>query len=410
MRDTASAQGVSRGRGAVAARRARLLTLAGCVLTGAAACDEAGPESPSVPVNEVAYGTDGTDGPFGAAALADGGFVVAGLTEGRIAPADGTIGFPMVLRVGASGRVEDTSVYRDIGYGRAMGVVPFADGLAVLVNHGIQVPRTGGGHNITVYRTRLDGRRQEVLFHLSEAFLRGRSLLRTDDGGLVIVLNRTGRDGNDLVKLDRAGTLLWTYRMPQVQHVVSAAEAPNGDLFVLGLDSDHDQLARLRPDGRERWRRTYGDETLWDPTVVVAAGNGAAVLGRRREPDPGVESVVVTRLDSVGELEWKHKYATGQVYENAMAALEEGGIVFGYSEAYRDGSLGHRRSNVVRISPDGEERWRRPFGPSMGTTRTQSIISLTDGRVAVVGWTGPERLGGYGGDDFDLLAVFYEPD
>lgn len=368
-----------------------------------AACDDE-PVGPIVPVDEVLYATEGTDYVHNGAALPDGGFVVAGLTEGVIAPADGTNGYPLLLRVSPEGRIEDTAVYRDIGYGDALAAVPLEDELGVLVRHEKEIAQS----HLTLYRTRLNGARQEAVIRLPESPY-GHSLLRTRDGGFLVVLSRARAGGDDLVKLDKDDRVSWTYRMPAAQHVVSAAESPDGDVFVLGVGSDahSNELARLRPDGRESWRRSYGGETVWGTTIVVAVTDGAAVLGRRFEGEPGDESLVITRFDAAGDIEWERTYATGDVYAGAITGFDDGTIVFAYAKRFGEVGTDALRSFVVRTSPDGEEEWREPFGPRKGTTEVRTIIPLSDGRIAAVGHTMPERIGGFGGDPFDILAAFY---
>lgn len=179
------------------ARRSTRLALSGGVLAAVAACDD-GPVGPIVPVDEVLYATEGTDYVHNGAALPDGGFVVAGLTEGVIAPADGTNGYPLLLRVSPEGRIEDTAVYRDIGYGNALAAVPLEDELGVLVRHEKEIAQS----HLTLYRTRLNGARQEAVIRLPESPY-GHSLLRTRDGGFLVVLSRARAGGDDLVKLDK---------------------------------------------------------------------------------------------------------------------------------------------------------------------------------------------------------------
>lgn len=386
------------------AKQAARLVLSGGALASVAACDDGDPVGPIMPVDEVVYATEGTDYVHSAAALPDGGFVVAGLADGVIAPADGTNGYPLLLHVTPEGLVEDAAVYRDIGYGSALAAVPFENELGVLVQHDKEIAQS----HLTLYRTRLNGARQEAVIRLPESPY-GRSLLRTRDGGFLVVLSRVTASGDDLVKLDEDNRVSWTYRMSSAQIVVSAAEAPNGDVLVLGVGNDarSNELARLRPNGHERWRRSYGGDTFWGTTIVAPVADGAVVLGTRFGAEPEGESVVVSRFDAAGDIEWERTYATGGVYAGAITGFDDGGIVFAYAEVYGETGIGRLRSYVVRASPDGEEEWREPFGPRKGTTYVSAIIPLSDGRIVAVGDTGPDRIGGFGGDPFDILAVFY---
>jgi hypothetical protein len=78
-----------------------------------------------------------------------------------------------------------------------------------------------------------------------------------------------------------------------------------------------------------------------------------------------------------------------------------------WTEHYAE-ALGHTRSFIVRLGPDGTEKWRLPFGPHAGTTYASAIVPLGGGRLIAVGSTGPELIDEYGGDDLDVLAVLYQ--
>ena len=373
-----------------------------------AACDSA---DQNTEAEEVLYRTAFVDHAYDAAALPDGSLIVAGATEGRIGLGDWTNAFPLLLRVDPGGAVSDTAVYRDVRYGDAVAAVPLGDGLGVLVTQADYDDSGAEPPTLTLHRARADGTRESVLFERSGSFPTQQPLLRTADGGFALVLSRIRVDADDIVKLDGSGAVSWTYRMPEVQDVRAAAEAPDGSLFVLGVlnDSRRFVLARLDPSGEEVWRQTYGNDTLRRAVAVAAVDGGVAVLGSLNEPGPGVASVVVTRFDERGDVLWERRYATGSVAASALTRLPGGGLAFGYTERYGErGTPGQTRSFVVRLSPNGEERWRQAFGPARGTTFVNSVVELASGRLAAVGSTGPEFIGGYGGDDFDVLTVLYE--
>ncbi len=196
-------------------------------------------------------------------ALADGHLAVYGLAEGRIAPTDGTNAFPLVLRLRPDGSMAAHTIYRDEGCGRVTGVAALRDGLAVLT-----VTRDGGGSSrgepkLTVYQANRNGERARVLYTQPNASAPNHSLLQTPNGGLLLVTYPFGDAGSDLVKLDGPGSVAWTYDMPDVQDVRVAAIASDGDVFVLGAANSYRfTVARLTPSGEERWRRTYGDESV----------------------------------------------------------------------------------------------------------------------------------------------------
>jgi hypothetical protein len=316
-----------------------------------------------------------------------------------------------------NGSIVDTTVYRDVQYGAAVDAVPLADGLAVLVARQ-KYDETGVDPTaLTLYRTGPAGTRRDILFHPDSAFAAENPLHRTADGGFLLVLARTDADDEDLLKLNRSGGVEWTYRMPDVQFVSDAAQAPNGDVLVVGPQTSRQfDLARLRPDGTTEWQTTYGsnrsDAPLRDLRAVVSAGDGATVLGTREQSDdddPRTASVVLTRFDSTGAFAAENAYATGAVSASALTVLPNDQLALSYAESYGAASdAGKLRSFLLRLDGSNatEERWR--VGPRRGTTRATALVPLSDRRLAAVASTGPASIGGFGGDDFDVLVSIYQ--
>jgi hypothetical protein len=367
-------------------------------------CDGAGPSGASFP--DVTYRTSGTDEATGVTKLANGDLAVYGIAEGRLAPADGTNAFPLVLRLRPDGSIAASTIYRDEGYGRVAGAAALGEGLAVLT-----VTRGGDGVSrgeptLTVYQTNPNGERTRVLYTQPNTSTPTQSLLRTPDEGLLLVAYAFGDAENDVIKLDGPGSVGWTYDMPGVQDVRAAAVAPNGDVFVLGaVDSYRFAVARLSPSGQERWRRTYGDDSAIRQLKGLAAiGDGAAVLIDRLVE--GSRAIQLTRLSNSGDVRWERAYATGSVRATAVAALDEQRLAVAWTEDTAPDQVGGYRAKIARLNRQGEVSSRYSFGPQDHTsTRVTDMLALSDNNFVAVGATGPERLGGFGGDDFDVLIT-----
>lgn len=393
------------------------LVFVAIVLLAPTACDTSGPAEGTGAVAEVRYRTPLVDGASGAIRGPDGAIIATGQTDGRIGQGDWTNGFPLLLRVRPGGSIADTTVYRDVRYGSALDAVVLDNGLAVLVEEQ-NYDQTGVEPTaLALYRTDPDGTRRDTLFRPDSMFAARDPLHRTDDGGFLLALGRTDEDDADLIKLGRSGQVEWTYRMPDVQFTSAVAEAGGGDLFVSGTRSARQfDLVRLGPDGAPKWRRTYGTDSTGAPfrdvRSIVADGDGAIVFGTREPTDddnPRTQSVTLTWFDRTGRVVKEKSYATGPVEASALTALPGGRLALSYAENYgAPGDPGKTRAFLLSLDPEGtvQQRWR--VGPRTGTTRITSLIPLPNGRIAAVGSTGPEAIGGYGGDDFDVLTAIYQ--
>jgi len=245
-----------------------------------------------------------------------------------------------------------------------------------------------------------------VLYTRSNTSAPDHSLHRAPDGSLLLVTFPFDDDASDLVKLDGPDSVAWTYQMPGVQDVRAVEVAPNGDVFVLGaVDAYRFAVARLSPTGNERWRRTYGDESVVRQLKGIAAvGDGVAVLIDRL--DNGARAVHLTRLSAMGDVQWDHPYATGAVRATALAALGDDHLAAAWTEDTTPTDIGGERARIVRLDRQGDVQSSYPFGPQGGvTTYVGGLLPYTGGSFVAVGATGPERLGGFGGDDFDVLVT-----
>lgn len=374
-----------------------------------AACDTAGP-TPSTTGSfpDVTYRTPGTDRAVGATVLGEDHLAVYGLTEGRTAPTDGTNAFPLLLRLQPNGSIAANAVYRDQGYGRVTGAAALDDGLAVLTltrgadNHGQGTPQ------LILYRTDRDGTRKDVLYTQSNASTPQQALRRTPDGGLSMIV-RSFETGARLIELNASGSEVWTYQMPEGQDLRAVELAPDGDLFVLGASDAHAfAIARLAPNGDERWIRTYGDDTVGRRVQGFAiAGHGVAVLADRLRD--GTATIHLTRFDGSGDIQWSRPYATGDVRATALAALGGDAFAVAWTEDRTPDQIGGDRAEILRLDAQGAVQSRHPFGPQEeGTTSVSDLLADAENGFVAVGSTGPERLGGFGGDDFDVLVQRFD--
>lgn len=360
-------------------------------------------EPAEIPRRDLLYRGPNGDLANSVTALPSGGLVVAGLTNGGRGPLDGPVSIPLLLRVSPDGRIADTTVYRHASDGVTIGVVPYGNGLAVLLEEQTPDQEDPTLPNTTLYRTSPSGTPEGVLFERADTFLPRQPLRHTSDGGFLLVLSPSNGRPSQLVKLNSEGDVAWSQERPDVR---SAVEASDGEVIVLGRHDSHQfDLTRLTPGGQERWHRRYGNDTLHRPEAVVPTGNGAAVLGTRSVPNSIEEWAVVTRVDETGDVVWEYEYGRGILSVTAITALPSGGLAFGY--AVRTRETGPQRSYVVHLAQTGEVEWHRRFGPRAGDTRVNALTSHPDGTISAAGSTcSQSEL--YRIDCGDLLVVSYD--
>lgn len=383
----------------------RLASLTLAVLL--AACDSQGSSGGTV------YRTEGTDYATAATLLPDGALALGVLTEGVIAPADGTIGYPAVVRFDAEGDLVGAEVYRtdERSYSGVEGVAALGNGLAVAV-------REGG--RAAVYRTDAWGRGRRPLFETDRNAWLPSDALTGVAGGFVLRVAPSAASDPHLYAFDVEGDPWWTYRLPGAQDVQSVAVAPDGDLFVVGSQTYTEAIvARLAPDGAERWRRVVGGADL---RAAAGVGEGLVLAFRQyvgefgEGPEDGRDvEVRLVRLDGTGEAVWDRAVVTapaaeGGVLTTALAGLADGRIALGLTRGRTLGvGAGGARAAVYVLAAGGAEDQAVAVGPPDRTTTVTHLLAAPDGRLTVVSSVGPAQLGEYGGDDLDIVVSSFTP-
>jgi len=372
------------------------------------ACDSGAPPPADDRFPSVTYQTDGTDHAIGATLLRSGDLAVYGLTEGRTAPNDGTNAYPLLLRLRPNGTIASKAVYREAGFGRVAGAVPLNDGLAVLsATRGSSA--MGDSPSLTLYRTDRTGTRKGVLYQQMGAAAPDTPLLRTSDGGFLLITFPFSARADNVIKLSADGSVEWTYRLPEAQDVRATDLAPNGDIFVLGVGGGSAfTVARLAPTGLERWRRAYGDDAeVTSFGGFAALDAGAAVLETVIAAD--TSAIRVTRLGTDGDVSWTRSYAEGRVRATALTTLTGRDLALAWTEDVpSEGAVGGFRAEIARLDAAGAVQARYPFGLEEGaSTSVSALLPYSDEAFVATGSTGPERLSGFGGDDFDVRVRRY---
>ncbi len=122
--------------------------------------------------------------------------------------------------------------------------------------------------------------------------------------------------------------------------------------------------------------------------------------------DEGERSVQLTRLDESGGVQWSRSYATGAVRATALDALDGHHLAVAWNADLSTDQIGGYRAEIVRVDRQGDVASRYPFGPQERTsTYATDILGVGEDAFVAVGATGPERLGGFGGDGFDVLIT-----
>lgn len=360
------------------------------------------------------FRTEGTDYPSAAVALAGSEIVVGALVQGTVAPADGTVGYPAVVRF--SNEDVEAAVYDDNGrdYAGVNGVAALNDGLALAIAENGEV---------AVYAADRTGRSRDLVLRLDRAASLPEDALVATPGGLVLAVHPRTADAPQLYGVSASGQLRWSYRIPGAQDVQAVSVAPDGDLYVAAVGFENAVgrtiIERLSPDGDVRWRVTRPSSSSNEssyPVDLAATGDGVAlvfreVYGPRFEAGSGSLATVLCLDGGGGEVWSRTLRAAGtdtldsDLLPTRLAVVSGGAVVVAATVGDGDIETGNA-AVLVALNADGTERGRQTLGdPAESTIRVQGLLPLPGNRFGVVLAVGPARSGGYGGDDFDIEVV-----
>ncbi|MGB3543715.1 hypothetical protein [Rubrivirga sp.] len=366
-------------------------------------CDSGGLEAGE----PFSYATDGTDSAVDVVQAPNGDLVVTGSTEGVQRPADGTLALPTVLRFGLDGELTSAEVYRDLGFGSVQGVALVDGGLAIAVSAG---PDDPGATEVTVYLTDDEGRRQNVVLRPDAGFTQRSNVRVLDDGSVAVAVYAATVTSPQLYLLRPDGTVVWSERLANVQDILALEAAPGGDLYVLGSGSQGSTITRVSgADGSEVWGAVR--PSSWTASSLARTASGLAVLesnpaeatlrvSRLCEDGARLSTATVVQLDTEGESSRSLNGTAIEALSNdrvAVAWVESGPSFQTPPDAY---------VAVVGLEVESAAR----FGERGRWAAVNALQALTDGRVAAVGEAGPEFIGGFGGDDFDVRVTLYDVD
>jgi hypothetical protein len=218
----------------------------------------------------------------------------------------------------------------------------------------------------------------------------GSGAVALEDGGVVVV-GRTGAEGAWVLRLDAEGEPAWRRLASPIApggvfEARAAALAPGGDVLVAAYGAPAGDepggiwVLRFDQGGTDR-AQTVIDETddehpealaaFADGGLAVAGWTLAVTDGARAAPQQAQAWLV--RLDSSGHIAWDHRWPGGTGRIEAVAALDDGGVLAAGQVA--------GAALLARLDSNGKTVWEwRRHGAAL-----HALTLLADGTAAAAG-------------------------
>ncbi|QSZ68325.1 hypothetical protein RJ40_12900 [Methanofollis aquaemaris] len=251
-----------------------------------------------------------------------------------------------------------------------------------------------------------------------------RDLLVTEDGGYMLAGSALAPDGEEtaaLIRTNESGHVEWVQTYEDLNESRATALAIEGDegYAIAGLSSASEEVFVLAtgPDGNLTWTRTFPAQEVWPvfsdikalmtaPDLALRDGGGYAVAGGVTFPERPVSAAMLLLTDENGTLERNWTYQRdGDFWTESLSRTADSGFILA---CYLD-PLANPTNSVVLIRTDenGTSQWEVDATPGFlnpSENDPHSIITTREGGYAVTGETltiDPET----GRESLDLFII-----
>ena len=303
------------------------------------------------------YGDGLDDMAFDALLLEDGGYLIVGETIVRYEPQMET--YLQLLRLDEDGAIvwERTGVGDRLSSGSS---VIAADGGYVIAG----TVQSADGDDAEILLLKVDTDGNDVWWNSFGTPLNehGRRLLRTDDGGYVVVGNSV--DPDDIVADPGAAGY--------------AGFAGRSNVYVVRTDAG----------GREIWSRRYDTEdNVIASGGAIADDGGIVVLSYVLRYPIDDNDVRLFKVDGEGDEIWSRTWEEGKASGYALAATSDGGFLISGARSFpEDPARAKSDALLIKVDANGNETWLTTYGEP-GMVETAHVVTETaNGRYVFVGW------------------------
>jgi hypothetical protein len=234
----------------------------------------------------------------------------------------------------------------------------------------------------------------------------GNSVQQTSDGGYIIagVVQSYGAGLADiyLMKTDASGTFQWDRAIggadgdlgQSIQQTSDGGYIITGRTASFGQGGDDVYLVKTDASGNIEWTKTYGGSTDDEVgnCVKQTSDGGYIIAGTTGSFGAGLEDVYIIKTDATGTLLWANTYGgTDTEYGYYIQQTSDGGYIV-VGDTYSFGA-GNGDVYLLKIDVTGAVLWSKAYG---GTDAEEgaSVQQTSDGGYIVSGITASFGSGG----------------
>ena len=361
------------------------------------------------------YGGTGFDFADSAIQTSDGGYAIAGYTNG---PADHD-SYMLLIKTFPNGTQQWAKCY-GTGSDDGSSVVQTSDGGFAIAGSSNSVG-TAGGDDVFLVKTSANGTQEWAKYYGGINDDYGDCIIQTSDGGFAIAgtsysanpagtsnLNGTKCEDVFLVKTSPNGTQEWAqyYGGTDADCGYCVVQTSEGGYVITGQSLSNGTtggvdfiLVKTYANGTQEWIKWYGGiGSQYGYCVVQTSDAGYAISGKSGE------DMFLVKTSANGTQEWAKKYGeTDNDCGYSLIQTFDGGFaIAGFS--YLGGTSG-RDVLLVKTSADGTQQWTKCYGGT-GDDCGYCVVQTSDGGFAIAGTSTSKGTAG----SMDVFLVKTEPE
>lgn len=343
-----------------------------------------------------ALGTLGDDYASSIQQTSDGGFIIAGYTNGLGAGGQDVL----LVKLDGSGAIQWAKTVGGTGSDVAFFARQTSDGGYIVTG---QTDSVTGVSQILV--AKLDGTGAFQLASTLGDSAAGFSVQQTTDGGYIVTGFPAGAIGGlGLLKYNATGQLQWVRRAEGTNFTgFSVQQTSDGGYIVagnkqIGTTQYDATLLKFDGSGNLQWAQLAGGSAIDSGNSVQQTSDGGYIVaGATASFGAGGQDVLLLKYDASGTLQWARTAGgSGDDEADSVQQTSDGGYIL----SGRTASFGVGQNTLLlKYDGSGTLQWARAGG---GSTSGSSVQQTTDGAYIVVGSTASF---GAGGSDILLIRT-----